>query len=40
LWKNEGTYWNALVKTRPIQLEHPGKSPFRRNTNYSVRVPR
>ena len=39
-WNNEGTYWSAVVKTRPIQLEHPGKSPFRRRTNYSVRIPR
>ena len=39
-WNNLGSYWNAVVKTRPLQMERPDKSPFRRGTNYSVRVPR
>jgi hypothetical protein len=36
LWFNRGQPLDAVIKTRPIQFEHPGKRPFRRNVNYSV----
>ena len=39
-WLNEGTNWEAVVKTRPRHMEQNGHPPFRRKVNYSMRVPR
>jgi hypothetical protein len=39
-WLNEGTNWEAVVKTRPRNMEQNGHPPFRRKVNYSMRVPR
>jgi hypothetical protein len=40
LWVNRGQVWNAVIKTRPMEFERSGASPFKRGTNYSVRVRR